>query len=81
MRAMFTSLHTRFPVHCVFEHRPGLSARTAHASVEEMHKALDWSTYTQPLMRYYYPLIDVHVGDKREPGLQVVDMLLCSLGQ
>jgi hypothetical protein len=81
MRALLTSLHTRFPVHCLFEQRSGFGIEAARSMIDETQRALEFCAYTQPLMRSYYPLIDANVCDKHEPGLQVADMLLWSLGQ
>lgn len=81
LRSLYTLLHTRKPVACVFERRPGLSADRANALLEEMRANLDPCAFEQALMRSYYPDITVAVDDKSNPGLQVADMLLWSIGQ
>ena len=81
MRALYTSLYTRKPVACTFERRTGLTVDSANVLLEEMRGNLDPCAYEQALMRTYYPDITVQVGDKSHPGLQVVDMLLWSMGQ
>jgi len=81
LRSLYTLLHTRKPVACVFEHRPGLDGDRANALLEEMCANLDPCAFDQALMRSYYPHITVVVDDKSNPGLQVADMLLWSIGQ
>lgn len=81
LRSLHTLLPTRRPVACVFERRTDLSVEAARALLEEMRDGLDPCAFDLALMRSYYPQISVAIGDKSDPGIQVADMLLWSIGQ
>jgi hypothetical protein len=81
VRSLYALLHTRKRVACVFERRPGLRLANVLALLEEMEANLDPCAFDGALMRSYYPHVIAAVDTKSNPGLQVADMLLWSIGQ
>ncbi len=74
--AMLPAWSERLPLALVFEQRSDFSRISAEALIEYMNRGLDWTAYDLAMMRTFYPRIDVRVEPKKEPGLQVADLLL-----
>lgn len=76
MQNLVRALKTTHAIHLTFEERSGFSHIAAETIVRTLHEALDWSTYDLPLIPSFYPEVIVTVTSKKEPGLQVTDLLL-----
>lgn len=65
-----------------FEQRSGFdNGGDAQRLVDHLFRGLDVTAFELLSFRNLYPRIDVRIESKHEPGLQVTDMLLWSLGK
>jgi hypothetical protein len=66
----------KFQIKIMLEKRDSLTKSKADKIVELKYNSLDYSSYHIPAMPSIYSPMEVSLGDKSEPGLQVVDFLL-----
>jgi len=65
----------------LLEERQSFGQTQAKRVIESLASQLLLSTYNQPSFITYYPKLDVQVGPKNDPGLQVLDFLLWSVNR
>jgi hypothetical protein len=81
VRAILTTLKGRTPARCTFEQWGNFSQLQAKDLIEYMNEGLGWSSYETTMLRAFYPHIEVKVVGKKDPGVQVTDLLLWSFMQ
>lgn len=68
-------------VNLVIEQREGLSPVHVEEWKELIYRLFENSSFTLPSFKTYYPKINITIGDKTVPGLQVVDFLLWAVNR
>lgn len=68
----FNSLEEVF---LVIEGRPELTTYHAGKWQDKIYALLEGSTYHNPVFKTFFPKINVQIGTKQEPGLQVADFM------
>ncbi len=63
----------------VIEGRPNLKDHHLSAWKDKIYKLLENSAYDIPWFKTYFPKINITIGDKHTPGLQVTDFILWCL--
>jgi len=63
-------------VRLVVERRTGINEKLLLKLLADLHLDLEGTILDMPALPLYCPKFSVSIGDKHEPGLQVVDFLL-----
>jgi hypothetical protein len=65
----------------IIEERQKFNKEIANKWIEEWYDDLDLHAYSQTLYLTYYPKIEIKLGNKTDPGLQIVDFLIWALNR
>lgn len=76
MLSILEITHYRRPVNIIIEERSGFTQGSITHFFEDFYNQLDRSCYNMPFLSASYPRLNVTIGNKNEPGLQIVDFIL-----
>lgn len=68
-------------INLVIEQRPTLASVHIERWKETIYRLFENSSFKLPSFKTYFPQINISLGDKSVPGLQVVDLLLWIINQ